>query len=117
MIFLKNLQNQKNQSKKEKVLNAFESGMFLKGKQRKRLARISDCIAKVSDRKFFSHKQLKILTSKQMPERLSIALAQIKAGNTSEDLLNEIRQIIYSLYQKKEITDKVYDTIMNLIKL
>ena len=52
-----------------------------------------------------------------MPERLSIALAQIKAGNTSEDLLNEIRQIIYSLYQEKEITNKVYDTIMNLIKL
>ena len=52
-----------------------------------------------------------------MPERLSIALAQIKAGNTSEDLLNEIRQMIYSLYQEKEITNKVYDTIMNLIKL
>ena len=41
-----------------------------------------------------------------MPERLRIALAQIKAGNTSENLLNEIRQIIYSLYRVKEITRK-----------
>ena len=43
-------------------------------------------------------KRLKILTSKQMLERLSIALAQIKAGNNSGSLLNEIRQIVYSLY-------------------
>ena len=50
---------------------------------------------------------LKILTPKQMLQRLPIGLAQVKAGNTSEDLLNEIRQIIYSLYQAKEITKKV----------
>ena len=49
---------------------------------------------------------LKILTPKQMLQRLPIALAQVKAGNTSENLLNEIRQIIYSLYQAKEITKK-----------
>ena len=47
---------------------------------------------------------LKILTPKQMLQRLPIALAQVKAGNTSENLLNEIRQIIYSLYWAKEIT-------------
>ena len=40
----------------------------------------------------------KILTPKQMLHRLPIALAQVKAGNTSENLLNEIRKIIYSLY-------------------
>ena len=56
---------------------------------------------------------LKILTPKQMFQRLPIALAQVKAGNNSENLLNEIRQIIYSLYQSKEITKKVYN---NLIK-
>ena len=49
---------------------------------------------------------LKILTSKQMLQRLPIALAQVKAGNNSESLLNEIRQIVYSLYQSKEITKK-----------
>ena len=53
----------------------------------------------------------------QMFQRLPIAFAQVKTGNTSENLLNEIRQIIYSLYQAKEITKKVYDNIMNLIKL
>ena len=46
-------------------------------------------------------KGLKILTPKQMFQRLPIALAQIKAGNNSESLLNEIRQIVYYLYQSK----------------
>ena len=50
---------------------------------------------------------LKILTPKQMLQRLPIALVQVKAGNNSENLLNEIKQIIYSLYQPKEITKKV----------
>ena len=47
---------------------------------------------------------LKILTPKQMLQRLPIALAQVKAVNNSESLLNEIRQIVYSLYQSKQIT-------------
>ena len=51
-------------------------------------------------------KGLKILTPKQMLQRLPIALAEVKAVNTSENLLNEIRQIIYYLYQGKEITQK-----------
>ena len=46
--------------------------------------------------------QLKVLTSKQMLQRFPIALAQVKAGNISENLLNQIRQAIYSLYQAKE---------------
>ena len=49
---------------------------------------------------------IKILTPKQMLQRLSIALAQIKASTNSDSLLNEIRQIVYSLYQSKEITKK-----------
>ena len=52
---------------------------------------------------------LKILTPKQMLQRLPIALARVKEGNTSETLLNEIRQIIYSLHQVKEFTKKVYN--------
>ena len=51
-------------------------------------------------------KGLRILTPKQMLQRLAIALAEVKAGNNSENLLNEIRQIIYSLYRSKEITKK-----------
>ena len=59
---------------------------------------------------------LKILTPKQMLQRLPIALAQVKACNNSENLLNEIRQIIYSLYQSKEITKKTYNNIIKAIQ-
>ena len=60
-------------------------------------------------------KGLKILTPKQMLQRLPIALAQVKADNNSERLLNEIRQIVYSLYQSKQITKKVYNNITKSI--
>ena len=58
-------------------------------------------------------KGIKIL----MLQRLPIVLAQIKAGNTSENVLNGIRKIIYSLYRDKEFAKKVYNNIMNSIKL
>ena len=59
-------------------------------------------------------KGLKIF--QQMLQRLPIDLAQAKAVNTSENLLDEIRQIIYSLYREKEITKKVYNNAINSIK-
>ena len=59
---------------------------------------------------------LKILTPEQMLQGLPIALAQVKAGNNSDNLLNEIRQIVYSLYQSKEITKKVYNNIIKSIQ-
>ena len=62
-------------------------------------------------------KGLKVLTTKQLLKRLPIALAQVKAGNNSDCLLNEIRQIVYSLYQLKEITKKVYNNIIKSIQL
>ena len=52
-----------------------------------------------------------------MLQSLPIALAQVKAGNTSENLLNNIRKIMYSLCQEKEITKKVYNNIMNSVNL
>ena len=52
-----------------------------------------------------------------MLQTLPIALAQVKAGNKTESLLNEIRQIIYSLYQAIDITKKVHNNIMNSVKL
>ena len=55
---------------------------------------------------------LEILTPKQMLQRLPIALAQVKAGNNSDSLLNEIRQIVYFLHQSKQITKKVYNNII-----
>ena len=74
-------------------------------------------LAKVSDRMVSNRKHTKILTPKQILHRLPIALAQVKAGNTSENFLTEIRQTIYSLCGAKEITKKVYNNIMNSIKL
>ena len=82
---------------RELVVNAFKSGLFLL--------------------KSTTGTGLKILTPKQLLQRLLIALAQVKAGNNSENLLNEIRQIVYSLYQSKEITKKVNNNIIKSIQL
>ena len=65
--------------------------------------------------KQLKEQDLKILTPEQMLQRLPIALAQVKAGNSSESLLNEIRQIVYSLYQSKQITKKVCNNIIKSI--
>ena len=79
---------------REKILDAFESKIFsIKSKGTGILN--------------LNHSKLKILTHKKMLQRLLIALAQVKAGNHSESLLNEIRQIVYSLYQSKQITKKI----------
>ena len=83
---------------REMVFKAFESGIFQKSEESQK------------------GEGLKILTPNQMLKRLPIALAQVKAGNSSESLLNEIRQIVYSLYRSKEITKKVYNSIINSIK-
>ena len=53
----------------------------------------------------------------QMLQRLLIALAQVKAGDTSNSLLSEIRQTIYSLHRAKQITKKVYNNKMYSIKI
>ena len=58
---------------------------------------------------------MEILTPKQRLQRLPIALGKVKTGNTSENVLNEIRRIIYSLYQAKRISKKLYNNIMNSI--
>ena len=60
---------------------------------------------------------LKILTPKQMLQRLPIALAHISAGNNSKSVLNEIKQIVHSLYPSKEITKKVYNNIIKSMKV
>ena len=62
-------------------------------------------------------KGLKILTIKRILQRLQIALVQVKAGNTSKNFLNEIKEIIYSLNQSKEISKEVYNNIISSIKL
>ena len=58
---------------------------------------------------------LKIRTPNQMFSRLPITLAQLKAGNNSEKLKNEIRQILYSLYRSKKLTKQIYKSLINII--
>ena len=77
---------------RELIYNAFRSGIFHRLEESQK------------------GEGLKILTPNQILKRLPIALAQIKAGNNSESLLNEIRQIAYSLYRSKEITKKYTTT-------
>ena len=59
---------------------------------------------------------LKILTNKQMINRLPILLAQIQAGNNSKSLKNELRQISYSLYRSKVLTTTVYNNLIKSIR-
>ena len=77
----------------------------------------SDCTRIVFEAKYklFHGEGFKILTPKRMLQRLPTAPAQVKAGNTFENLLNEIRQSIYSLYRANEITKKVCNNIMNSV--
>ena len=58
---------------------------------------------------------LKILTPNQMLSRLPISLAQLKTGNNSEKLKNEIRQLLYSLYKSKKLTKNVYKNLITAI--
>ena len=57
----------------------------------------------------------KMLTPNQMLSRLTISLAQLKAGNNSEKLKNEIRQLLYSLYRSKKLTKQLYKSLIDII--
>ena len=82
----------------------------------------SDKIVEIVEEIFdFNNKQnqigkaLKSLTPSQMLSRLPISLAQLKAGNNSEKLKNEIRQILYSLYRSKKLTKEIYKSLIDII--
>ena len=62
-----------------------------------------------------STRGLRILTPSQMLNRLSISLAQLNAGNNSEKLKNEIRQLFYSLYRSKKLTKQTYKSLIDII--
>ena len=59
-------------------------------------------------------KGFKILTPNQMLSRLPITLAQLKAGNNSEKLKNEIRQLLYSLYRSKKLKKQLYKSLIDI---
>ena len=60
-------------------------------------------------------KGLKILTPNQMLNRLPIVLAQLQAGNNCNKLKNEIRQLLYSLYRSKNMTEQIYKSLIGII--
>ena len=59
--------------------------------------------------------ELKILTLQQMLSRLPISLAQLKTGNNSHKLKNEVRQLLYSLYRSKKVSKTIYKHLMNAV--
>ena len=100
--------NPKHKSEKQSIKNV-RNLYYL----RQKIINLLNDNAKTRSEAIFKSKQnetkrtgLKVLTPKQMLQRLPIALAQVKAGNNSESLLNEIRRIVYSSYQSKQITKK-----------
>ena len=101
------------------VLKAFDSGIFSKINESKysRDPNNTDSTDKTLLTLIKKGSRLKILTPKQIIQRLPIALAQAEAGNKSENLLNEIKEIVYSLYWSKEITKKVYNNIIKSMKI
>ena len=69
----------------------------------------------VAQRRNQEGQRLKMLTPNQMLSRLPISLAQLKAGNNSEKLKNEIRQLLYSLYRSKKLTKQLYKSLIDII--
>ena len=112
------MRNKKEKQKNRSENQLYNIEMLYKGKN-KAIKFFDDYSSMMSEAKSKATKGtgLKILTPKQMLQRLPIALAQVKAGNNSESLLNEIKQIINSLYQSKQITKKVYNNMINSIQI
>ena len=59
--------------------------------------------------------EIKILTPDQMLSRLPITLAQLKAGNNSQKLINQIRQLLYSLYRSKKLTKTIDNNLISIL--
>ena len=94
----------------------------IKEMSKEREIKKSDKIVEIVEEIFdFNNKQnqigkaLKSLTPSQMLSRLPISLAQLKAGNNSEKLKNETRQLLYSLYRSKSMSKQVYDNLIKYI--
>ena len=102
---LSNIKIGKKTDKQKEVINNLEN--FYNSREEV-INFFRDYIEMLSDAKYDAKQNetegtgLKISTPNQMLQRLLVALAQIKAGNNSESLLNEIMQIVYSLYQSKQ---------------
>ena len=113
--------------KRSKLVNVIKSGLSdLKneienmGEEEKEIEKPNEIIDIFEEIREFNKKNqqgkgLKILTPDQMLSRLPITLAQLKVGNNSEELINEIMRLLYSLYRSKKLTKTIYNHLINAI--
>ena len=105
----------------KEVLNRMKKVIKNVPENKKFMIEESEKIIDIVERIFYfnqldqSGQGLKILTRNQMLSRLPIYLAQLKAGNNSEKLKNEIVQLLYSLYRSKKLTRKLYKSLVDII--
>ena len=117
----------KDKTKNDELVNVINSGIQNLNKEiekmsedEKRIEKPDEILKIVEDILNFNKqnqqgKSFKILTPNQMLSRLPITLAQLKAGNNSEKLKSEIRQLLYSLYRSENMTKQVYNNLLNYI--
>ena len=101
-------------NKMKKVIENAPENKTFNIEENKKIINIVECILYFNQQNQ-AEKGLKILTPKQMLSRLPITLAQLKAGNNSEKLKNEIRQLLYSLYRSKKLTKQLYKSLTDII--
>ena len=126
---VKQLHKTKNKKENNKLVNVIKSGLSGLKDEIKEMSedeienekpdKILKIVEKILDFNKIIRKQqclgLKMLTPNQMLSRLPIDLAQLKAGNNSENLKNEIRQFLYSLYRSKKLTKQLYKSLIDII--
>ena len=126
MITLLNKTN--DTEKNNKLVNLINSGLKELKEKIKKMSEVEienedpELIVKIVEKILKFNKQnqqkgkgIKILTPNQMLNRLPIALAQLQAGNNSNKLKNEIRQLLYSLYRSKNMTEQIYKSLIGII--
>ena len=101
-------------SKLQKTVDYVLKNNTFKIEENEKIIDIVESILEFND-KIQSGQGLKILTPNQMLSRLPIGLAQLNAGNNSEKLKNEIRQLLYSLYRSKKLTKNIYKSLADII--
>ena len=105
----------------KEVLNRMKEAIKNVPKDKQFMIKENEKIINIVERTLYFNQQeqqglgLKILTPDQMLNRLPISLAQLKAGNISEKLKNEIRQLLYSLYRSKKLTKQLYKSLIDII--
>ena len=101
-------------NKMKKIIKNVPKDEVCKVKENEKIIDIVERILELNGEKQLGQ-GLKILTPSQMLSRLPITLAPLKAGNNSEKLKNEIRQLLYSLYRSKKLTKRLYKSLIDII--